>query len=82
MQVIWISEKLSKTERSMTLSSSEAELVALSEAMKKVMFLIQLPRSIKISVKLPVIVHVDNVGATLMASSVKTTSWTRHVGIS
>ena len=43
------------------LSISEAELVALSDA-KKIMLLIQLLRSMKISIKLRVMVRVGNVG--------------------
>ena len=44
-----------KVQQSMMLSSSEAQWVAL------VVFMIQLLRSMKISVKLPVMVRVDNV---------------------
>ena len=53
----------------MTLSSSEAELVALLEAAKVVLFMIQLFLSMKLSVKFPVIVRVDNVGVIFMATS-------------
>ena len=44
--------------------SSEAEWVALSEAVKEVMFTIKFLENMKISVKLPVMVKVDNVRAT------------------
>ena len=66
----------------MTLSSSEAEWVALFEALKEVMFVIQLLGSMTILVKLPVMVRVDNVGAILMASNITTTSCTMHMDIS
>ena len=46
----------------MTLFSQEAKWVALLEALKEVMFVIQLLRSIKFLVKLPVMVRVNNVG--------------------
>ena len=51
----------SKYPISVALSSSEAEWVALSEAAKEVMFMIQLLGSMKISVKLPIMIRVDNV---------------------
>ena len=54
----------------MTLSSSEAEWVALSEAVKEVIFVTQLLGSMKISVKLLVMVRVDNGGAIFMASNI------------
>ena len=45
------------------------------------MFMIQLMESMKISVKLPVTVRVDNLGAIFMASNITTTSCTKHVDI-
>ena len=48
---------LSKAHRNMTLSNSETEWVALSVAVKEVMFMTQLLRSMKISVKFPVTVR-------------------------
>ena len=51
----------------MMLSSSEAE------AVKQVMLMIQLLRSMKILVELPIMVRVDNVGATFMVSNITTT---------
>jgi len=50
-------------QRSVTLSSSEAEFVALSEATKEIKFIVQVLLSIGIEVMLPVIVCIDNVGA-------------------
>ena len=70
----------SKAQKSVTLSSLEAEWVALSEA-KEVMFIIQLFGSMKISVKLPVTVRVDNVEAIFMASNITTMSCTKHMDL-
>ena len=70
----------SKSQKSASLSSSVAEYVALSEAVKEVMFVIQLLGSIKIVVKYPVMVRVDNVGA-IFASSNITTCCTKHVDV-
>ncbi len=60
-------------------SSSEAEWVAASEAVKDVMFLLQ---SMKIKVKLPIIVYVDNVGAIFKTKNITTTGHSKHVDIS
>ena len=69
--VCWWSE----VQKCVTLSISEAVWVDLSEAVKGVTFVIQLLGCMKISVKLSVMVRVDNVGAVFMASK----SCTRHV---
>jgi hypothetical protein len=53
----------SKQQQSVTLSSSEAEYVALSEAAKELKFIAQTLESIGITVKYPITVFVDNVGA-------------------
>ncbi len=71
----------SKAQQSVTLSSSEAEWVALPEAVKEVMLISQLLMSVKIHMQSPTIVHVDNVGAIFMAQNITTTSHTKHVDI-
>ena len=50
----------------MTLSSSEAEWVSILEAIKEIMFMIKMLRSMKILVKLLIMVRVDKVGVTFM----------------
>ena len=55
--------------------------IALSEAVKEVMFVIQLLGSMKILVKYHVMVRVDNVGAIFMARNINTTCHTKHVDI-
>ena len=67
----------SKAQRSVMLSSSEAEWVALSESV----FMIKLCGSMKISVKLPVMVKVNNLGTTFLASYITTTLNTKHIDI-
>jgi hypothetical protein len=71
----------SKAQKSVTLSSSEAELFAMSEAVKEVMFMLHLLESMMIQVKLPITVRVDNVGAIFTAKNVSTTSHTKHINI-
>ena len=71
----------SRAQRSVILSALDTEWVVLSETVKDVMIVIQLLGSIQISVKLLVMVRVDNVGATFMASYVTTTSLVKPVDI-
>ena len=71
----------SKGQKSVTLSSSEAEYVALSEAAKEVKFVYQLLVSMGMKVKLPIIVHVDNLGAVFMSENVSVSQRTKHVDI-
>jgi Reverse transcriptase (RNA-dependent DNA polymerase) len=71
----------SKLQRTVALSSSEAEYYALSESAKDIRFIYQILSSIGIKVTLPIIVHVDNVGAIFMSENVSATSRTKHVDI-
>jgi hypothetical protein len=59
----------SKSQKGVTLSSSEAEYVAMSEVVKEVKFINYLPCNIGIEVELPIIVKTDNVGAKFMAQN-------------
>ena len=68
-------------QKSVTLYSSDAHWVALCVAAKEVMFVIQLLGSMKISLKLLVMVRVDNVDAIFMASNIITTSCTKQVNV-
>jgi len=71
----------SRVQRSVMLSSSKAEFVALSEAAKEIKFIVQVLLLIGIEVQLPVIVCVDNVGAIFMAKNVSTSPKTKHVDV-
>ena len=71
----------SKAQRSVTLSSTEAEWIALSEAVKEIIFVLQLLESMQIEVELPIVVRVDNVGAIFMSDNKTTTSRAKHVDI-
>ena len=57
---------------SMSLLSSELEYIALSKAVKKVTFVLQLLQSTKINVKLPITVRVDKVGAIFIVGDITT----------
>jgi hypothetical protein len=53
----------SKAQRDVTLSSSEAEYVAISEAVKEIKFIYYLLQGIGINIELPIIVKTNNIGA-------------------
>ena len=65
----------------MTLSSSEAEYVAISEVCAEIMFLKQVMEFLNITVKLPITVRVDNVGAIYLANNAISGPRTKHVDI-
>jgi hypothetical protein len=50
----------SKAQKSVTLSSSEPEFVALSETAKEIKFIVQVLLSLGIPVKFPIVVQLDN----------------------
>jgi hypothetical protein len=59
----------SKSQKGVTLSSSEPEYVAMTEAVKEVKFIYCLLRDIGIEVELPIIVKTENVAAMFMAQN-------------
>jgi hypothetical protein len=71
----------SKGMKSVALSSSEAEYVALSEAAKEVKFIYQVLRSMGVKVKLPIVIRVDNIGAIFMAENVAVSQRTKHIDV-
>jgi len=71
----------SKGQSTISLSSSEAELMALSEATKEIRFVYELLVSMKVPVKTPIICNVDNVGAIFMAENATATPKSKHIDI-
>ena len=71
----------SRAQRSVSLSSTEAEYYALSEAAKEVKFVAQVLITMGLEVKLPIVVRVDNVGAIFMSENANASSRTRHADI-
>jgi hypothetical protein len=69
----------SKSQKGVTLSSTEAEYVAMSEAVKEVKFIYDLIRDIGIEFEFPIIVKTDNVGAMFMAQNSSSGARTRDV---
>jgi hypothetical protein len=67
----------SKAQKGVTLT--EAEDVAISEAVKEIRFVYYLLNDIHVQVKIPIIVKTDNVGAIFMSENASTGVRTRHV---
>jgi hypothetical protein len=69
----------SKSQKGVDLPSTEAEYVAISEAVKEVKFIYYLLCDFHIKVNLPLIIKTDNIGAIFMAENSSTGVRTRHV---
>jgi hypothetical protein len=61
------------------LSSTEAEYVAISKAVKEVKFIYYLLFDFHIKVQLPIVIKTDNIGAMFMSENASTGVRTRHV---
>ena len=59
----------SKVMKSVVLSTTEAEYMALSEVVKELKFIVQLLQTMNITVELPITAHVDNDGATWLSNN-------------
>jgi hypothetical protein len=70
-----------KGEKGVTLSTSEAEFVALSEAAKVVKFVFQVLQSMGVRVTLPIIVKVDNIGTIFIGSNVAVLQRSKHIDV-
>ena len=55
--------------RSVVLSTTEAEYIALSEVVKEIKFIIQLMSTMNMNVETPITIHVDNVGAIWLSNN-------------
>ena len=67
--------------KSVVLSTTEAEYMALSEVVKELKFIVQLLQTMNIEVELPITVLVDNVGAIWLSNNHTTIDRTKHVDI-
>ena len=68
--------------RSIVLSTSEAEYVALLEVVKEIKFIIQLRSTMNMNVETPITIYVDNVGAIWLSNNRSTSERTKHVHMS
>ena len=69
----------SKSMRSVVLSTTEAEYVAISEVVKEIKFIHQLLESMDVNVPLPIKVRVDNIGAIWLVNNSGVSERTKHV---
>ena len=67
--------------RSLVLSTTEAEYIALSEVVKEIKFIIQLLKTMNVNVEMPITIYVDNVGASWFSNNRTTSERTKHVHI-
>ena len=69
----------SRLQKTVSLSSSEAEFYACGEAVREIPFVIQVLLFLGIPVELPVKVKIDNIGAIFMSENTTSTQRTRHM---
>ena len=70
----------SRLQKTVTLSSCEAEYVALCETCQEILHIRQIVESMGCKVQYPIVVHVDNVGTMFLASN-ETTARTKHIDV-
>jgi hypothetical protein len=69
----------SKSGKSVTLSSTEAEYFAISEVAKEVLFAKQVLESIGVKLVYPIIIKCDNVGAIYLSNNYSVGQQTKHI---
>ena len=55
--------------------------MALSEATKELIFILQLLKAMKINVTLPIVVNVDNMGTVFISKNINTTGRSKHIDV-
>jgi hypothetical protein len=75
--VVW----KSKSDRAVTLSSTEAEYYAISECAKELIFLKHVIESMGIQIKLPILIKTDSVGAIYLSNNYTTSQRTKHIDV-
>ena len=71
----------SRSQQIITLSSAEAEYVAMTEMVQEMLFIQQVVESIGITIELPMKVYCDNLGAIYMANNKSTRFRTKHMDV-
>jgi hypothetical protein len=69
----------SKSGKSVTLSSTEAEYVAVSEIAKEILFVKQILEGIGLEIHYPIIIKCDNTGAIYLCDNFSTSQRTKHI---
>ena len=71
----------SKGQKSVSLSSTEAEYMAISEVAMELLFVHGVMKFLGMDQELPMIVNVDNVGAIYLSQSATTSNRTKHIDV-
>ena len=71
----------SKGMKSVVLSTTEVEYIALSEVVKELKFIVQLLQTMNCEVELPITVYVDNVGEIWLSNNRTTSDRAKHIDI-
>ncbi len=69
----------SRGQKSVTLSSTEAEYVALSEVTTEIIFILQVLKFLELDIEKPIRIYVDNIGAIYLAENSSSGIRTKHV---
>ena len=77
MPIAWRSKGM----KSVVLSTTQAEYMALSEVVKELKFIVQFLQTMNIEVQLPITVYADNVGAIWLSYNRTTSDRTKHIDI-
>ena len=75
--VVW----KSRQQAIVALSSAEAEIIACTEAVKEIKFIVNVLETMGVKVKKPIVVRVDNIGAIYMAENGGVSQRTKHVDL-
>jgi hypothetical protein len=71
----------SRGQKSVSLSSSEAEYIALSEVCGEILFLKQVLEFLGVDIDLPIQIMVDNIGAIFLSQNQSVSQRTRHIDV-
>ena len=69
----------SRSQKHVTLSSTEAEYVAVSDVCTEIMFIRMILEFLGVRVRMPIIVHCDNIGAIFLSYNAKISQRTKHI---
>jgi hypothetical protein len=71
----------SRGQKTVALSSTEAEYIALSEVSTEIVFISEVLKFMDVPISYPIEINVDNVGAIYLAKNASTTTRTKHIDI-
>ena len=69
----------SKGQKSVSLSSTEAEYMAISEVAMEILYIAGILKFLGVKIKYPIEVNVDNIGAVYLAKNATTGNRTKHI---